>query len=89
MKLAEWRRGARLTQSELAGKLGISSLLVSQWETGRRRPNEENLLAIAELSAQQVMPNDFYDLTPPTGEKDIAPDGGGGNAQSQLTRSAA
>ena len=29
-----------LTQEELAKKLNVSTGLVSQWETGRRTPNE-------------------------------------------------
>lgn len=62
MKLAEWRRENRLTQAEVGTRLGVSSLLVSQWETGRRRPGESNLQAIADLTGSAVLPNDFYDL---------------------------
>ncbi len=45
------RRKANLTQEQLAEKLYVSRDLVSKWETGRRRPDYQTVLRLAELFA--------------------------------------
>lgn len=37
-KIKKWRESVGLTQVQLADKLGISSRMVSMWETGRHYP---------------------------------------------------
>ena len=46
-RLSEVRTLAKLSQSELAGKLGVSASLVSHWEKGTRTPSESQLLELA------------------------------------------
>lgn len=47
------RLESKLTQKEIAEKLGISTAFYGQWETGKRNPASKNLQKIA----------DFYDVT--------------------------
>lgn len=42
------RERSGLSQSELAARLHITPMCVSHWETGQRRPNVDDLAAIAE-----------------------------------------
>ncbi len=46
-RLSEVRSLAKLSQSELAGKLGVSASLVSHWEKGTRIPSESQLHELA------------------------------------------
>lgn len=46
--LKSTRERAKLSQAEAAKKLGVSTLTVSQWETGRRCPPLPRLPSIAE-----------------------------------------
>lgn len=46
-RLSEVRTLAKLSQSELAGKLGVSASLVSHWEKGTRTPSGSQLLELA------------------------------------------
>lgn len=38
-----------LNQSELADKIGVTKSAVSQWESGKRNPDKEALLSLADL----------------------------------------
>jgi transcriptional regulator with XRE-family HTH domain len=62
MKLAEWRRSREMTQQELADTLGCFVTSVARYEAGRRRPDDQTMMAIYVLSNGLVQPNDFYDL---------------------------
>lgn len=46
-RLSEVRTLTNLSQSELAGKLGVSASLISHWEKGTRTPDESQLLDLA------------------------------------------
>lgn len=59
MKLADWREKTGLTQTQVAERLGVAALAVSQWETGRRFPSRENQRKIAEVTEGAVLPNDW------------------------------
>lgn len=48
------RREPTLTQEQLANFLGVSKASVSRWETGKRKLDEENLLAA--ISAKTGIP---------------------------------
>lgn len=37
--IAECRKNKKLTQSELAGKLGVTEKSISNWENGRNMPD--------------------------------------------------
>lgn len=45
--LKELRLEARLSQTELAEKLGVSQRTVSSWELGARQPDYDTLLKLA------------------------------------------
>ncbi len=47
-RLAEVRTLANQSQTELAGKLGVSASLISHWEKGTRTPDESQLLDLAQ-----------------------------------------
>jgi transcriptional regulator with XRE-family HTH domain len=56
MKVGEWMTGIeyqrkcvrnKMTQKELAKKIGVSPKTISYWETGRNKPNSEHLLKLA------------------------------------------
>ncbi len=53
------RKAADLTQSELAAKIGATSLMaVSRWETGTNKPSDEFLLQLSRVLGRE--PAWFY-----------------------------
>ena len=38
-QLREWRKQQRMTQVELASRIGTDKFQVSRWERGKHRPN--------------------------------------------------
>lgn len=48
MKIREIRRKCGLTMKELGERVGVSESAISQYETGKRQPDYETLLRIAE-----------------------------------------
>lgn len=46
--MAEWRKKLDLTQEQVAGRLGVSGVTVSRWETGERRPDLDAQAAFAD-----------------------------------------
>lgn len=48
-RLKESRKQARLTQVEIAEKLGISQPAYASWERGTKKPTQENLVKIAQV----------------------------------------
>lgn len=48
-RLKESRKQARLTQVEIAEKLGISQPAYASWERGTKKPTQENLVKIAQI----------------------------------------
>lgn len=48
-RLKELRKQAHLTQVELASKLGIVQSSYADWERGKKKPTQENLVKIAQL----------------------------------------
>lgn len=55
MWLRELRKNAGLTQEALALRLGVERPVVSQWESGARRPGYDKMLRLAKELGQQVM----------------------------------
>lgn len=45
------RKNAKLTQTQLALRIGVRSQAVNQWESGTNTPARDNLLAIAKITA--------------------------------------
>ena len=48
-RLKESRKKARLTQVEIAEKLGISQPAYASWERGAKKPTQENLVKLAQV----------------------------------------
>ena len=48
-RLKELRKQAHLTQVELASKLGIVQSSYADWERGKKRPTQDNLVKIAQV----------------------------------------
>lgn len=48
-KLRKARKSKRLTQQELADKVGTNRVNVTRWETGRTEPNFETLIKLVDL----------------------------------------
>ena len=53
--LAEWREHRGLSQEALGGRLGVSDVTISRWETGKRRPDMDAQAAIAEALGIEIM----------------------------------
>lgn len=45
--LKHWRTEYEFTQEQVADKVGVSRMAVSQWECGESRPSEKKLTLIA------------------------------------------
>lgn len=52
--LARARERAHYTQGDVAAALGVSSTMVSYWESGSRTPNDRQLTALARLYRRQL-----------------------------------
>lgn len=48
-RLRQARERVGLSQEEVAEKLGVDRVTVTQWESGRRRPSHDHLIRLAEL----------------------------------------
>ena len=48
-RLKELRKQAHLTQVELAKRLGIGQSSYADWERGKKKPTQENLIKIAQF----------------------------------------
>lgn len=57
--LTTWRKSQKMTQDELATKLGISRWFVNRLEIGERTPSLDLALKIQEMSRSAVKPSDF------------------------------
>ncbi len=49
MTLRDLRRAVPMEQKELAEQIGVSTLTVSSWETGRRRPKAAHIRKLADI----------------------------------------
>ena len=49
VRLKELRKQAHLTQVELAKRLGIGQSSYADWERGKKKPTQENLVKIAQV----------------------------------------
>ena len=48
-RIAHLRTVYRLTQSQLAEKLGVSEELLGKWETGEKKPSLEEVLKLSDF----------------------------------------
>jgi transcriptional regulator with XRE-family HTH domain len=54
MTLREWRRKAKMSQIELAAKIGVHQVTVSRWETGVERPAFDTAAALEKMTGGKV-----------------------------------
>lgn len=48
-RLQQKRAGLKISQKEVAGVIGVSASIISNYESGERTPSLENLIALANL----------------------------------------
>ena len=48
-RLKELRKKNRLTQQELADKVGTNRVNITKWETGRTEPTLENIVKLSKI----------------------------------------
>jgi transcriptional regulator with XRE-family HTH domain len=61
MKLVEWRKAKRKSQTAVAERLGVSQSQIHRIETGQHVPRPALMAAIVEMTDRKVTANDFYD----------------------------
>ena len=66
LRIGDLRRQKKVTQQELADRVGVSFQTVSRWETGAGEPELSRLPALAEYF--QVTVDQLLGLTPLEGE---------------------
>lgn len=67
-----YRKRAKLSQEELAGKVGVSRQAVSKWELGEATPEVEKLVALAQVFG--VTTDELLRQTPPAPDSSPEPD---------------
>lgn len=55
-----WRKAANLTLAQAAEQVGTSRQVWSDWERGRRRPNQSFMPKVVALTGRQVTADDFF-----------------------------
>lgn len=71
ISLEACRVNAGLKQSELAEKLNVSNITISNWENGKGEPSMTQLRAISELSG---IPMDFIFISTNPSKMDCVPE---------------
>lgn len=64
MKLELFLEKSDLSESQFAKMIGVHRNTIYKYTKGERRPEEEIMLLIAQVTGGLVTPNDFYDLPP-------------------------
>lgn len=64
LHIAAWRESKGLSQEALGGRLGVSDVTVSRWETGKRQPDLNAQAAIAEALGLDPMDLARHPATP-------------------------
>ena len=59
MKLKKWRAEKKITQADVAKRLGVILVTVSRWECGTRIPSHRMQVAIHRMTDGVVAPNDW------------------------------
>jgi hypothetical protein len=68
--LRAWRKRHRRSPEVFAAQIGVAVPSLSRYETGERIPEPFAMANIAATTNGQIMPNDFYGLSPgPVGEE--------------------
>jgi transcriptional regulator with XRE-family HTH domain len=70
MKLRAWLEKEGLSATEFGRRLNKPQPTIARYASGDRIPEPPVMAQIAEMTRGEVMPNDFYDLAPPTSPAD-------------------
>jgi transcriptional regulator with XRE-family HTH domain len=70
MKLAVWLDRQGISVAEFGRRIGKPQPTAQRYAAGARIPEPETMTKIAEITGGEVMPNDFYDVSPPTAPDD-------------------
>lgn len=54
LSLKALRKERSLTQSQLADKLGVSQSNIAEWESGKKNPNLESLIALSDFFSVSI-----------------------------------
>lgn len=76
-RLKKLRKQSGLTQAALAKALFVSQQAVARWETDKATPNPETLgklVALFEVSADELLGTDGIKKAPPVEDADLTPD---------------
>jgi len=60
MKLKDYRLKHGLTAEQLALAVGVTKATICRYEKGKRKPKDEIMRKISEVTKGKVTPNDFY-----------------------------
>lgn len=65
MQLAQYLETRKITDAEFAKTLGVAQSTVLRLKRGERRPSLELAQRIAEVTAGEVQPSDFFTIPEP------------------------
>lgn len=66
MKLKDWLAKEGLSPTDFARRLKRPQATIARYVNGDRIPEPPIMAEIVDATGGEVMPNDFYDLAPPT-----------------------
>jgi transcriptional regulator with XRE-family HTH domain len=75
--LRAWREERKITQQEMANRIGCDFVIVSTWERGARRPGLRRALDIARVTEGAVPCDSWFTAAPQP--EDADGDGAGGD----------
>jgi transcriptional regulator with XRE-family HTH domain len=62
MKLEQWMSEVSVSDKVLAEMIGVDRSSVSRLRRGKHFPSPTTMVAISQVTAGLVMPNDFYEI---------------------------
>ena len=77
LKIRELRKKCGITMKELGTAIGVAESTISQYETGKRQPDYETLLKIAEffgVTTDYLLTGEDTKKAPTDGERDMTMD---------------
>lgn len=77
LKIRELRKKCGITMKELGAAIGVAESTISQYETGKRQPDYETLLKIAEffgVTTDYLLTGEDTKKAPTDGERDMTMD---------------
>ena len=72
VNLKKYRKNCKLSQAELAKKIGIERYRIADWEQGRSQPSLDNLVALANalsVSIETLLGTEYIKINESSDEK--------------------